>query len=211
MSQYSKPIIFYFRGKLAKDLVQHMEESNHENKDFVECSLCKTTVACHTFIAHYEECAKKDKRAVKCPFCDLEYFPNSDSNCSRMVYHKKSVHFWGRFKCLECKHVASFARDLIDHMSQRHNLSNTICCPSCKDNFAPEELQAHYERCSREKRIVSHKKSVERKMLGMTEFKCDHCDRKFKANSRGYWEHMKLKHFWGVFKCQTCSIKVRVV
>ena len=209
--EYSNWILFYYRGKLAKDLLQHMDESDHENKDYVECPLCKTKESCHTFSAHYQECVRKGKRTLKCPFCDLEYFPNSDSNCSRMVYHKKSVHFWGRFKCLECKHVANFARDLIKHMSQKHELSNKICCPSCKDNFAHENIQTHYEKCSREKRKVSHKKSVEKKMLGMTEFKCEQCHKSFKANSRSHRDHMKLKHSWGVFKCQTCSVKVRVV
>ena len=192
---------------MAKDLTQHMVESDHSDKDTVECCLCKSIVVSQTLIDHYQECAEKNRRTVKCPFCEVEYFPYNDTNCSRMVYHKKSVHFWGKFKCPECQHVAGFARDLVDHMTQRHDLSILVCCPSCKDNFAPEELQAHYGTCFRVSRVLAQKKCQEKKKLGMSEFKCDHCDSRFKANSRGYWEHMKLKHSWGIFKCQTCLHK----
>ena len=101
--------------------------------------------------------------------------------------------------------MADFAQELIDHTSKRHHLSNEVCCPSCKENYAKEELQVHYELCIKKKRVVSQKKCMEKKTLALSDFKCEHCDKRFKPGSRHYWEHMKLKHLWGVFKCQTCT------
>ena len=184
-----------------------MKESVHEDKDNVECPLCSNCVPCDVFAVHYRECVTKSQKPLKCPYCEWTCPSTSNTHIFRFNQHKKNVHFYGPFRCGECKHVSEFAKGLIEHMSHSHDLSQTICCPSCKDKFGQEEIESHYEKCRRDK---TNKRDEKQKELGMKEYKCDKCDMTYRSR-RSLLHHQKIMHIWGVFNCLTCMDKVRVV
>ena len=150
----------YYRCDFANELLQHTKESGHEENYHVECPLCNSRVPCDIFAIHYPECAVKNKNPLKCPYCAWSCKLSREN----VLKHKRIVHSYGPFKCGECKHVSKFARGLIEHMIQKHDVSRKIRCPSCKDKLSQEEIESHYEQCCNVKL-----------------YKCDKCDMTFKS------------------------------
>ena len=122
---------------------------------------------------------------VKCPWCESRAFYGDGFG---FLYHKKSKHFWGEFSCNQCSFTCDFAKDLTDHMmSENHLNSNKVVCPNCKWNVPVQEMETHYQECVKE--VLS---------------KCEMCNFTTKRRTCLH-EHMKLKHYWGVFKCGSCK------
>ena len=179
----------YYRCDFAKELLHHTKDSGHEEKYHVECPICNSKVPCDVFEIHYSECATKNKNPVKCPYCDW----SAQVSAWSLLEHKRNVHFYGPFKCGECKHVSDFAGGIVEHMIQTHDKSMNIFCPNCEDKLSQDRFEAHYEKCYSE-RIVSG-------------IKCEKCDKTFKSRA-SYRNHRKAIHFLGTFKCQTCPLEV---
>ena len=132
---------------------------------------------------HYE--AKAPKGKMKCPWCDDTFGKYSGA----FAIHRKIKHFWGIFKCPQCKIRTDFAGDMVGHIQQEeHGLGGQINCPNCKNKVPVIELVSHYEDC-----VVE----------GFT--KCPWCTKRFSGTSGGFDIHRKKVHFWGVFKCPECD------
>ena len=52
-----------------------------------------------------------------CPFCETTL-----KSTSALHYHKKFVHFWGNFSCLQCDQKFNFAEEVTKHMEDRDEL-----------------------------------------------------------------------------------------
>ena len=123
-------------------------------------------------------------RRAKCPWCH-ESFSKNTAGTVALLHHKKTQHFWGRFKCTECNFIAHFAKELVDHKHEEEHLEEvTIKCPKCKIKFPMEELASHYEACVSEENTI-----------------CPWCGKEFRGTASGTFDqHRKRKHFWGFFR-----------
>lgn len=104
---------------------------------------------------------------------------------------------------------SNIAEEFLQHLEDSvHEDKYHVECPLCDIRVPCNMFAIHYRECAlKRKRIVSHLKSVEQRKLEKTDYKCDKCDLTFKSRGRHY-VHKKMKHFWGVFKCQTCAEEV---
>ena len=76
---------------------------------------------------HYEECMKPNQ---KCPWCAKIFSATSGG----LDIHRKTVHFWGNFKCPTCNAKSHFAQDLIDHMQGEGHMEDPLVnCPQCRN------------------------------------------------------------------------------
>lgn len=77
---------------------------------------------------------------------DCERDLNSEAT---LTLHKKFVHFWGVFKCLECTEKFNFADHLIKHIENDNTHDNNIKidCPECKVDLPFSEIAIHYKKC----------------------------------------------------------------
>ena len=126
---------------------------------------------------------KSSKGSHKCPYCN-ERFEVLNGR-GGLLNHKKTKHFWGKFKCLECPFIAHFSNELIVHKQKKGHIEDPyINCAKCKDPFHMNEITAHYEQCVTEDCM-----------------KCPVCPKRFSGPSGGTLDqHRKTKHFWGVFR-----------
>lgn len=57
-----------------------------------------------------------EQSSFKCPWCP-EVFGGTPESTERFDSHKKLVHHWGLFWCIQCRFKADFPRDLADHFA----------------------------------------------------------------------------------------------
>ena len=179
-----------FSAMFARDLMEHMKTKEQAENGTVECPECSEKLPALELESHYKACVFK---ALKCPFCSKTFKQSSTkSNESGINLHKRMVHFWGKFRCLQCWAKFNFAKDLVEHMQQEdHIIEPFVNCPNCDLKCPMLDIAAHYEEC-----------------LMNTNTKCKWCNKRFGGMSGGMDNHRKKVHFWGVFKCPECQIKV---
>ena len=201
----------HLKVNFAKDLIEHMKNENHTEKQLVNCPQCKSNITFLTLDSHYKICLRnalpycKNKNKgeplqnVKCPWCE-EYF-TKDSRAFKV--HKIRVHFCGKFTCSDCSFEAGFVEDLIDHVQkEKHDQNQELGCPKCDKIFRLEKIQSHISECAN----------------AQASFKCQWCSQKFFPDPRVKWEnrfkiasfdvHRKLSHFWGdSFRCPQCEFE----
>ena len=175
-----------YATNFANDLIKHIHGKGQKEDACVACPECKNEFPFLEIQSHYKTCVFK---TINCPCCNKQ-FKGADSGS--LSLHKKVMHFWGVFRCIQCKYKANFAKDLIKHMEDEEHLENPYAsCPNCSQEFPYLDLGAHYEICVVDKQT-----------------KCQWCNEKFSAGGAIY-SHRKRVHFWGQFKCPKCSGKFK--
>ena len=173
-----------FETNFGNDLIEHIKGKGQKEDVCVACPECKVNFPFLDIQSHYKTCVFK---TINCPWCNKQ-FKGTESGSLQL--HKKIMHFWGVFRCIQCKYKANFAKDLIKHMEEEEHMENPYaCCPNCRQEFPMLDLGAHYEICVVDKYT-----------------KCQWCNEKFSAGGALY-KHKKTVHFWGTFKCPQCSGK----
>ena len=187
-----------YRANFAKDLIQHMEKKDHVDNPLTGCPKCKSEFPLLEIGEHFKECALR--KNIKCQWCPKVFQGMSGG----LDMHRKKKHFWGIFKCQECKVILNFAKELVDHMKHSgHNKEPFANCPKCKDKYPMLEIGPHYEKC-----ISADDK---KKKLSDTDSgnapkwrkRCPVCQ---EVSTDIQW-HKKRKHFWGAFYCPQCLLK----
>ena len=175
-------------GNFATDMVDHMRHEKHMDDPSIECPKCKKTFPMLEVGPHYKECILEGN--TKCPWCDKKFNGMSGG----LDMHRKRKHYWGVFKCPECKDVVNFVKDLMKHMEEKGHLGAPFAnCPKCKEKLPLEELEDHYKEC-----VVADIKANKDK-----DTTCSICQEVF-SNTNSIYRHKKKQHFWGVFNCPTC-------
>ena len=175
-----------FETNFANDLKEHIDGKGLKEDTCVTCPECKDEFPFLEIQTHYKTCVF---RTIDCPWC-YKQFKGTDSGS--LSHHKKLKHFWGVFRCIQCKHRANFARDLIKHMEEEEHMENPYTsCPNCNKDVPIHDLGSHYEVCVIEKHT-----------------KCQWCNEKCGPGG-GLYSHMKKVHFWGNFKCPQCGDKFK--
>ena len=114
---------------------------DHTRDQLVFCYQCKSKHPMMEIGPHYEECMKPNQ---KCPWCAKIFSATSGG----LDIHRKTVHFWGNFKCPTCNAKSHFAKDLIEHMqAEGHTDDPLVNCPQCRNRFHVDEISAHYMTC----------------------------------------------------------------
>ena len=114
---------------------------DHTRDQLVFCYQCKSKHPMMEIGPHYEECMKPNQ---KCPWCAKNFSATSGG----LDIHRKTVHFWGNFKCPTCNAKSHFAKDLIEHMqAEGHTDDPLVNCPQCRNRFHVDEISAHYMTC----------------------------------------------------------------
>ena len=216
-----------FKGGFASELIAHMREEGHEDDPVVKCPRCKDEMPLLDMESHVKGCALEDN--VKCSFCPKAFKKGSFG----LHAHMRQIHFWGMFRCGECSSKHSFAADLVKHVEEKgHDEDGRVGCPKCKEAVPTAELGSHYEECvmsgpkANYSSGMAGSKSTEDKdnALFKTEdsaaseapeenvsrkrFICPWCGLRLEVRAT-LENHMKLEHFWGVFKCleDICDFK----
>ena len=128
----------------------------------------------------------EQSKNVKCPWCKASGRPFKKGENFNL--HRKKVHFWGEFQCRQCPFISDFAKGLLEHMRTENHLHNqSIECPNCKWNTPMPDIETHYQSCVKDVKI-----------------KCEVCNHHTKSRSETL-QHMKVKHFWGLFYCGGCK------
>ena len=156
-----KPISLIFRMRKSRLSNQIPSQSDCNDGSISKISRKKTT---------------KTKQFLVCPWCPFQV------KCwSTFENHKKSAHFWGRFKCRVCKAPADFAKALVDHIeSECHNEDTSVDCPSCEENIPLSQIVLHYEKCiAGQKEIRLH---LKRQELGDQRSCCTICGKSIKIH-----------------------------
>ena len=131
-----------FRAHFAKDLVFHMQQEEHIEEPYINCPKCKVKHPMLEAGPHYEECVSEG--ITKCTWCNKKFNGMSGG----LDMHRKKIHFWGVFKCAQCKAIVNFAKDLVEHMEQEDHMRDPFAhCPKCKERFPYQEVGPHYEEC----------------------------------------------------------------
>ena len=114
---------------------------DHTRDQLVFCYQCKSKHPMMEIGPHYEECMKPNQ---KCPWCAKIFSATSGG----LDIHRKTVHFWGNFKCPTCNAKSHFAKDLIEHMqAEGHTDDPLVNCPQCRNRYHVDEISAHYMTC----------------------------------------------------------------
>ena len=203
-----------FQANFIKDLIVHAGREEHNDKQKVTCPRCRKLFKLFDMESHFANC-KTRETSFKCPWCPSTYTWNPiikwenrfKSPHGPFGVHKKTVHFWGTFRCPECEFEANFAQELVDHMQNEGHISEpSVKCPQCVQEISIPKLSSHYEACVQSlKRTTSTPVSKAGGFYGnVFPKKCDFCD--FLANTKGgYQAHCRRTHFRGKFKCLTCK------
>ena len=146
----------------------------------VKCEKCGKILAAVSYInKHMNMClGKKMPISRKCHWCEkVISFENLEK-------HARNVHFWGKFSCLNCNLLTSFATELIAHVNEAHGDDPGALCPSCHVKYSILEIECHYKEC-----IIQKRKEKDRKIAKCDKI-CDTCGKKFKRKST-YLYHMR--------------------
>ena len=162
-------------------------------------------------------------KLITCPYCEKEFSWERE-----LLKHKKYAHFYGPFKCPKCQLIQPFAKNLQEHMvSKGHRDDPLVYCPCCKIRFDVDEIETHYKKCIRmstDERLAMAKTALEstptdadsinskekendpgeKEDKDSKKFDCPYCDQIIGSRPM-YYRHTKLKHFWGIFKCDQCE------
>ena len=148
-----------------------------------------------------ESLAKKGEMK-KCQFCEAHFKRQG------IYFHLIHVHFWGKFRCPECPAKVPFAKDLYNHVTQKHNLKDAqVLCPRCKGKIPVEEIVSHYEPCVKEKHNSHRRTSKKDDPDEPKIFQCPKCQQILKTK-RNLNKHMTSHHMWGDFSCLQCGVKL---
>ena len=132
---------------------------------------------------------EEQSTTVVCPWCKPKTRGRPLKKGQRFELHKKTVHFWGEFRCTDCPFIGNFASELVEHARVLSHMQNDSAhCPNCDRSICMLDIETHYKDC-----VVKH-----------VLVKCEMCDfgnRKFAT----VYRHMKIKHFWGLFYCADCT------
>ena len=203
-----------FQANFAKNLIEHVERETHDDKQKVTCPRCQRRFMLNDIESHSGDCTTRET-FFKCPWCPSMFTCDPKINWRNrftrssgpFFVHKKTVHFWGTFRCPECEFEANFAQELVDHMQHEGHVSEpSVSCPQCEQEFPFPELSSHYEACVQSLTKSNPKPTSTRTSFYGTVFpkKCDFCD--YIASSYGgYHQHCTRKHFKGKFKCLKCK------
>ena len=122
--------------------------------------------------------------------------------------HRKRVHFYGAFKCLECNLPFPYAKELRKHVSERQHEEKLVYCPSCCEQISVGEIEEHYKKCVYEERKLELKEGKARRSLKSIPLpkarKCPYCQKLIKSMD-SLTVHKKRIHCWGVFRCPKCN------
>ena len=181
------------QAEFARDLIDHVESCrNIEDGNIkIDCPQCNNRFPADQLKKHYQECVAKE--VPVCPWCKKVF---DNTNHDKFLRHKKRKHFWGIFNCSMCSFTTNLAKNLVDHVKTEEQEENALVkCPECTENFPILELESHYKGCV------------------FQSLKCPYCDKKFKqsgpkSNESGRNQHMRMVHFWGIFRCIQCNYRV---
>ena len=204
----------HFQANFVKDLIQHVSEEEHNKWQKLKCPRCLRLFKLFDMESHFDDCKTRDI-SFKCPWCPsifnwkpiIKWENRFKSPHGPFGVHKKTVHFWGIFRCPECEFEANFARELVDHMQNEGHISEpSVRCPQCVQEFSITNLSSHYETCVQS--LKKTKPTTASKAGGfygnVFPRKCDFCDH-VSASKASYMKHCTMKHFRGKFKCLTCK------
>ena len=191
----------------------------HEQISFhKKCEICNKVYSCRVFRKHM----KKDHGMngtfeIQCYWCKKAYSTKS------YMDHAKKEHFYGIFFCEKCNYCGNIARDLIDHVNEKHEGVTSVKCPSCKKDHPIEHLEAQYKECIRNEfhgdkicsacgktlkgkgTLQSHKKFHCSGQATLRKNFCDKCGQKF--SSPNYLRvHIKVAHESFAFQCEFCPM-----
>lgn len=172
-----------FIGDFARDLVEHMRIESHLQNESVQCPNCEKSICMLDIETHYKDCVKHI--TVKCEVCDY-----GNKTYAAVNVHMKAKHFWGQFYCENCRFLAHFAKEILEHSQQEGHKDNIQCpTPACDTKVSADEIGPHYEQC-----ITKHLKKIKQenqiKYLGPPRL-CEMCGKS--VSSINYEKH--------VFKC----------
>ena len=118
--------------------------------------------------------------------------------------HRKRKHFWGIFKCPQCKVILNFAKELVEHMEQSgHDGDPFATCPKCKVKCPMFQIGSHYEECILADCKTTKSKTDDEVKTAKWRKRCPFCQ---EVSTDIQW-HKKRKHFYGAFYCPKCLMK----
>ena len=191
--------------KYASSLQLHMKESHDVRVTPKTDSAANMTNDKACVLSSRGGQEKKDQvcTLMKCPNCEQEF-----SWKRTMMEHRKRVHFYGAFKCIECNLDFQFAKDLSDHMQEDAHEESFVYCPSCVEQIHMEDIEEHYKVCVFQERKLELKggklRKTRKRMPIPKARKCPYCQKLIKSVD-SLNQHKKRKHKWGLFRCPKCD------
>ena len=129
----------------SKNFLFKHKEQVHENMTYYKCDICdKLFVALYTLENHVAYVHMKDRpKTFKCSFCNHAF-----DSLVTLNKHIGNIHKIE--KCQICDKLFSQSNDLIIHMKENHNASNT--CEFCDITFGQlEDLKRHMKMVHKKK------------------------------------------------------------
>ena len=125
-----------------------------------------------------------------------------------LIAHRKKVHYYGVFKCIECNLKFQYAKELREHVLQQDHEEELVYCPSCCEQFEVGEIEQHYQQCVHEERKLELKEGKVRRRCKTIPLpkarRCPYCQKMINSLD-SLSVHKKRIHFWGVFRCPKCN------
>ena len=99
------------------DLSEHVKKEKHDDNQKVSCPRCEKRFTLVDIELHFADCTTRETM-FKCTWCPsmfqcdpkLNWRHRFTRTSGPFFVHKKTVHFWGIFKCPECQLEANFAQ-----------------------------------------------------------------------------------------------------
>ena len=178
-------------------------ESGHEMKENLTTSVDENDLKNEVKPFQYQ--IQNGSKIWPCQYCD-----KICRNQTTLLYHKKTIHNYGPFRCAMCNKKCHIAQELAKHVGevqqcQSHyslHLNHTASCPSCKkDNIPLADLEQHYAECINAN--YANKRKISKQKSTITELPCQYCERIFTSYVTLTY-HRRKEHNWGKFECKAC-------
>ena len=133
-------------GGGTSNFIKHIKKKHNQSGFLTQDFRCENGVKAENGAGGPIECLIKRNKdgSAECPICQL-IVPSAIGGIFR---HMKTEHYWGRFKCNQCRTKLESASDLLKHIAEHeHTEKPLVLCPCCKKKRHVDEIQSHYENC----------------------------------------------------------------